>query len=150
MMAGIKMLHVPYKGTAPAIADMMGGHADVTFSDPSVLPQIKAGKLKAIGVSGTQAYPPLAGVPVIAQSGLPGYDAINWYPMMAPGQTPKDVISRLNAEVLKALKDPGVIEKLMAQGLIPSGNSPGELAAFIRRDTERWAPVVKATGVKLD
>ncbi|HYC46656.1 MAG TPA: tripartite tricarboxylate transporter substrate binding protein [Burkholderiales bacterium] len=150
MMAGVKMLHVPYKGTAPAIADIMGGHAAVTFSDPSVLPQVKSGKLKAIGVSGTQAYPPLPNAPVIAQTGLPGYDAINWYPMLAPGQTPKEIVARLNAEVLKALKDAGVREKLMSQGLIPGGNSPGELAAFIRRDTERWAPVVKATGVKLD
>ena len=150
MMAGVRMLHVPYKGTAPAIADMMGGHADVTFSDPSVLPQVKSGKLKAIGVSGTEPYAALPGVAVIAQSGLPGYDAINWYPMMAPGQTPKDTIARLNAAVLKSLQDAGVREKLMSQGLIPSGNSPGELAAFIRRDTERWAPVIKATGVKLD
>jgi len=150
MMAGVRMLHVPYKGTAPAIADMMGGHADLTFSDPSVLPQVKSGKLKAIGVSGTQTYAQLPDVSVIAQSGLPGYDAINWYPMMAPGQTPKDTIARLNADALKALQDAGVREKLMSQGLIPSGNSPGELAAFIRRDTERWAPVIKATGVKLD
>ena len=150
MMAGIRMLHVPYKGTAPALADMMGGHADVTFSDPSVLPQLKSGKLKAIGVSGTRRYEPLPDVPVIAQSGLPGYDAINWYPLMAPGQTPREIVARLNAEVLKALQDRGVRERLMSQGLIPAGNSPGELAAFIRQDTERWAPVVKATGVKLD
>jgi tripartite-type tricarboxylate transporter receptor subunit TctC len=150
MMAGIKMLHIPYKGTAPALADIMGGHADLTFSDPSVLPQVKSGKLKAIGVSGTQRYEALPDVPVIAQTGLPGYDAINWYPMMAPAQTPKEIITRMNSEVLKALKDPVVRERLMSQGLIPSGNSPGELAAFIREDTKRWEPVIKATGVKLD
>jgi tripartite-type tricarboxylate transporter receptor subunit TctC len=150
MMAGIQMLHIPYKGTAPAIADIMGGHAELTFSDPSVLPQVKSGRLKAIGVSGTKRYEPLPEVPVIAQSGLPGYDAINWYPMMAPGSTPKEIVARMNAEVLKALKDPGVREKLMSQGLIPAGNSPAELAAFIREDTKRWEPVVKATGVKLD
>jgi tripartite-type tricarboxylate transporter receptor subunit TctC len=128
----------------------MGGHADLTFSDPSVLPQVKSGKLKAIGVSGTQRYEALPDVPVIAQTGLPGYDAINWYPMMAPAQTPKEIITRMNSEVLKALKDPVVRERLMSQGLIPSGNSPGELAAFIREDTKRWEPVIKATGVKLD
>ena len=76
-----------FVGTAPAIADIMGGHADLTFSDPSVLPQVKSGKLKAIGVSGKERYEPLPQVPVIAQSGLPGFDAINWYPMMAPGGT---------------------------------------------------------------
>jgi tripartite-type tricarboxylate transporter receptor subunit TctC len=150
MMAGIKMLHIPYKGTAPAIADVMGGHADLTFSDPSVLPQVKSGKLKAIGVSGTVPYEPLPQVSVIAQSGLPKFDAINWYPMMAPGGTPNEIIARMNSEVLKALKDPGVRERLMNQGLIPAGDSPNELAAFIREDTKRWTPVIQATGVKLD
>ena len=150
MMAGIKMLHIPYKGTAPAIADIMGGHADLTFSDPSVLPQVKSGKLKAIGVSGTDRYEPLPQVPVIAQSGLPKFDAINWYPMMAPGGTPNEIIARMNSEVLKALKDPVVRERLMNQGLIPAGDSPNELAAFIREDTKRWTPVIQATGVKLD
>jgi tripartite-type tricarboxylate transporter receptor subunit TctC len=144
------MVHVPYKGTAPAIADIMGGHADLTFSDPSVLPQVKSGKLKAIGVSGVRRYEPLADVPVIAQTGLPGFDAINWYPMMAPGATPKEIVSRMNAEVLKALNDATVKERLLSQGLIPAGNSPAELAAFIREDTKRWEPVIKATGVKLD
>jgi tripartite-type tricarboxylate transporter receptor subunit TctC len=150
MMAGTRMLHIPYKGTAPALADVMGGHADLTFSDPSVLPQVKSGKLKAIGVSGTERYEPLPQVPVIAQSGLPKFDAINWYPMMAPGGTGGEIIARMNAEVLKALKDPVVRERLMNQGLIPAGDSPAELAAFIREDTKRWTPVVKATGVKLD
>jgi tripartite-type tricarboxylate transporter receptor subunit TctC len=150
MIAGIRMLHIPYKGTAPAIADVMGGHADLTFSDPSVLPQVKSAKLKAIGVSGTDRYDPLPQVPVIAQSGLPRFDAINWYPMMAPGGTPNEIIARMNSEVLKALKDPVVRERLMSQGLIPSGNSPAELAAFIREDTKRWTPVVQATGVRLD
>jgi tripartite-type tricarboxylate transporter receptor subunit TctC len=150
MMAGTRMLHIPYKGTAPALADVMGGHADLTFSDPSVLPQVKSGKLKAIGVSGTERYEPLPQVPVIAQSGLPKFDAVNWYPMMAPGGTPGEIIARMNAEVLKALKDPVVRERLMNQGLIPAGDSPAELAAFIREDTKRWTPVVKATGVKLD
>ena len=150
MMAGIRMLHIPYKGTAPAIADIMGGHADLTFSDPSVLPQVKSAKLKAIGVSGTQRYDPLPEVPLIAQSGLPRFDAINWYPMMAPGGTPQEIIARMNSEVLKALKDPLVRERLMSQGLIPAGNSPAELAAFIREDTKRWTPVIQATGVRLD
>ena len=150
LMSKINMLHIPYKGTAPVIADLMGGHADLTFSDPSVLPQLATGKLKAIGVSGKVRYEPLPAVPVIADSGLPGYDAINWYPMMAPAATPKDVIAKLNAEVIKALNDSSVRERLMAQGLIPSGGSPEQLGAFIREDTERWWPVIAATGVRLD
>lgn len=150
LMSKINMLHIPYKGTAPAIADIMGGHADLTFSDPSVLPQLASGKLKAIGVSGKAKYEPLPTVPVIADSGLPGYDAINWYPMMAPAAVPREIITRLNSEVLKALNDSGVRERLMAQGLIPSGGSPEQLGQFIREDTRRWEPVIAATGVKLD
>lgn len=150
LMSKINMLHIPYKGTAPAIADIMGGHADLTFSDPSVLPQLASGKLKAIGVSGKVRYEPLPTVPVIADSGLPGYDAINWYPMMAPAAVPREIITRLNSEVLKALNDSGVRERLMAQGLIPSGGSPEQLGQFIREDTRRWEPVIAATGVKLD
>ncbi len=150
MMSNINMLHIPYKGTAPAIADIMGGHADLMFADPSVLPQLAAGKLKAIGVSGTARYEPLPHVPVIAQTGLPGYDAINWYPLMAPAATPRDIITKLNAEVIKALNDASVRERLIAQGLIPSGGSPEQLGQFIREDTKRWEPVIAATGVRLD
>ena len=150
LMSKINMVHIPYKGTAPAIADIMGGHADLTFSDPSVLPQLATGKLKAIGVSGQSRYPPLPQVPVIADSGLPGYDAINWYPLMTPGATSRDVIAKLNAETLKALADGNVRERLLAQGLIPSGNSPEQLAQFIREDTKRWEPVIAAIGVKMD
>lgn len=150
LMSKINMVHIPYKGTAPAIADIMGGHADLTFSDPTVLPQLATGKLKAIGVSGQSRYPPLPQVPVIADSGLPGYDAINWYPLMTPGATSRDVIAKLNAETLKALADGNVRERLLAQGLIPSGNAPEQLAQFIREDTKRWEPVIAATGVKMD
>ena len=150
LMYKINRLHIPYQGTAPAIADIMGGHADLTFSDPSVLPQLATGKLKAIGVSGKSRYAPLPDVPVIADSGLPGYDVINWYPLMAPAATPGEIIARLNAETLKALADTGVRDRLMAQGLIPSGNSPERLGAFIREDTRRWEPVIAATGVRLD
>ena len=150
VMAGIKMVHIPYKGTAPAIADIMGGHADLTFSDPSVLPQLQSGRLKAIGVSGTKRYPPLPDVPTVAESGLPGFDALNWYPMMAPAGTPRDIIMRLNSDAIKALAAPDVKEKLMAQGLIPTPMTPEQLGQFIREDYERWAKVIKAANVKLD
>ncbi len=150
VMAGIKMVHIPYKGTAPAIADIMGGHADLTFSDPSVVALVKSGKLKAIGVSGTKKYEALPGVPVIAESGLPGYDALNWYPLMAPAGTPKDIIAKLNAEAIRALAAPDVKDKLLAQGLIPTPMTPEQLGQYIRADYERWAKVVKAANIKLD
>src|SRR3954470_16788011 len=117
VMAGIKMIHIPYKGTAPAIADIMGGHADLTFSDPSVLPQLQAGRLKVLGVSGKKRYPPLPDVPTVDESGLPGFDTPNWYPLMAPAGTSKELIGRLNADAVKALNSPDVRDKLMAQGL---------------------------------
>ncbi len=150
LLSKINMLHIPYKGTAPAVADIMGGHADLMFADPSVLPQLASGKLNAIGVSGTARYEPLPKVPVIAETGLPGYDAINWYPLMAPAATPREIITRLNAETVRALKDTGVRERLIAQGLIPAGGSPEQLGQFIREDTKRWEPVIAATGVKMD
>ena len=150
VLAGIRMIHIPYKGTAPAIADIMGGHADLTFSDPSVLPQLQSGRLKSLGVSGTKRYPPLPNVPTVNESGLPGFDALNWYPMMAPAGTPKDLIARLNTEAIKALNAPDVREKLLAQGLIPTPMSPEQLGQFIREDYDRWAKVIKAANVKLD
>ena len=150
VLAGIKMIHIPYKGTAPAIADIMGGHADLTFSDPSVLPQLQAGRLKVLGVSGTKRYPPLSNVPSVNESGLPGFDALNWYPLMAPAGTPRDLVMKLNTEAIKALNSPDVRDKLMAQGLIPAPMSPEQLGQFIREDYERWARVIKAANVKLD
>ncbi len=150
VLAGINMIHIPYKGTAPAIADIMGGHADLTFSDPSVLPQLQAGRLKVLGVSGNKRYPPLPDVPTVSESGLPGFDVVNWYPFMAPAGTPKELIARLNTEAVKALNSPDVRDKLMAQGLIPTPMSPDELGHFIREDYERWAKVIKAANVKLD
>ena len=150
VLAGIKMIHIPYKGTAPAIADIMGGHADLTFSDPSVLPQLQAGRLKVLGVSGTKRYLPLPNVPTVNESGLPGFDALNWYPLMAPAGLPRDLVMRLNAEAIKALNAPDVNDKLMTQGLIPTPMSPEQLAQFIREDYERWAKVIKVANVKLD
>jgi tripartite-type tricarboxylate transporter receptor subunit TctC len=149
-MAKINMLHISYKGTAPALADLMGGHADVAFLDPTVLPQIASGKLRAIGVSGARRYGPLASAPVIAESGLPGYDAINWYPLMAPAGVPAALINRLNQEAHKAMADTRVRERLTTQGLIPAPGTPEQLGVFIREDTRRWEPVIKAIGLRMD
>ena len=150
LMAKINMVHISYKGTAPAVADLMGGHADLAFLDPTVLPQISSGKLKALGVSGARRYEPLANVPVIAESGLPGYDAINWYPLMAPAGVPAALITRLNQEVNKAMGDARVRERLTSQGLIPAPGTTEQLGTFIREDTQRWAPVIKAINFRMD
>lgn len=149
-LAGTKMLHVPYKGTAPAVADTIGGHSQLTFSDPSVLPHILAGKLKALGISGNQRYGALPDVPLIIESGLLGYTAINWYPMMAPGKTPTSITALLNSSVQKAMADPTVQKTLATQGLMPAADSREALTAFIQQDIKRWEPVIKATGLKLN
>ncbi|HYC46639.1 MAG TPA: tripartite tricarboxylate transporter substrate binding protein [Burkholderiales bacterium] len=150
MLAGTKMLHVPYKGTAPAVTDTVGGHAHLTFSDPSVVPQILAGKLKAIGVSGSRRYEALPDVPLITETGVSGYTAVNWYPMMAPAKTPNDILAALNASVQKIFKDPAVAKTLSTQGLLPAADSREALANYIRQDIKRWDPVIKATGLRLN
>ena len=144
------MTHVPYKGTAPAITDLIGGHADLGFLDAAALPQIQSGRLKALGVSGTTRYEPLPDVPTIAESGLPGFVSLTWYALFAPGNTPRDIIARLNTEALRALAPPEMKAKLLTQGLIASASTPEQLAANIKADYERLGKLVKATGVQLN
>jgi tripartite-type tricarboxylate transporter receptor subunit TctC len=148
--AGTRMTHVPYKGTGPAIIDLMGGHADVGFLDPAVIPQIKSGRLKALGVSSGTRFEPLPGVPPISESGLPGFVSITWYGLMAPSGTPKNVIARLNAEIGRTLAQPAVKEKLLAQGLIAAPSTPEELTARIRADFELLEKLVRTTGIQLN
>ena len=150
LLAGTRMTHVPYKGTAPAITDLIGGHADLGFLDAAVLPQILSGRLKALGVSGTVRYEPLPNVPTIAESGLPGFVSITWYALFAPAGTPREVIARLNAETVRALAQPEVKAKLLTQGLIATSSTPEQLAANIRTDHERLAKLVQATGIQLN
>ena len=150
MMAGTRMTHVPYKGTGPAINDIMGGHADLGFLDPAVLPQIKAGRLKALGVSSEGRYEPLPNVPPISESGLPGYVSVTWYGLMAPAATPKDAIARLNAEIARALALPELKEKLLAQGLIASPSTPEQLTARIRADSALLEKLIRATGIQVN
>ena len=150
LLAHTRMTHVPYKGTAPAITDLIGGHADLGFLDAAVLPQILAGRLKALGVSGTVRYEPLPDVPTIAESGLPGFVSITWYALFAPAGTPREVIARLNAETARTLAQPEVKAKLLTQGLIATSGTPEKLAADIQADHDRLAKLVKATGIQLN
>jgi tripartite-type tricarboxylate transporter receptor subunit TctC len=150
LLAGIRMTHVPYKGTAQAITDLIGGHADLGFLDPAALPQIISGRLKALGVSGTARYEPLPNVPTIAESGLPAFVSITWYALFAPAATPRDVITRLNLETVRALGQPEMKAKLLAQGMIAASSTPEQLGANLRADHERLAKLVKATGMQLN
>ena len=150
LLAHTRMTHVAYKGTAPAITDLIGGHADLGFLDAAALPQILSGRLKALGVSGTTRYEPLPNVPTIAESGLPGFVSITWYALLAPAGTPRETIARLNAETVRALAQPDMKAKLLTQGLIATSSTPEKLAADIRADQDRLAKLVKATGIQLN
>jgi tripartite-type tricarboxylate transporter receptor subunit TctC len=150
-MAGVDMTHVPYKGSAPAITDLMGGQVQIMFDNlPSSLQQIKAGKLRAIAVTSLKRAPALPNVPTISESGLPGFEASSWFGILAPAGTPASVVTRINAEVNKWLQSADAREKLLAQGAEAAGGSPEQFAAFIRSETDKWAKVVKASGAKVD
>ena len=150
LLAKVDMLHVPYKGTAPALADIMGGQTQLMFADPSALPLVRSGKLRALGQTTLKRSMTMADIPTVAESGLPGYVADNWYGLFVPAGTPAPVIARLNAELVKALNDPDVKAKLIAAGQDPSPSTPEEMGATLRADIAQWARVVEAAKIKLD
>jgi tripartite-type tricarboxylate transporter receptor subunit TctC len=151
-MTGTFMLHFPYRGSSPALLDLLAGNTDVMFDNlPSSMPHIKAGKLKALAVTSAQRSAALPEVPTVEEAaGLKGFEASSWFGLLAPAGTPADVASRIQQEVAKALKVPAIKEKLLAQGAIPSGNTPQEFARFIDSEIKKWAQVVKASGAKVD
>ena len=149
MMAKIDIVHVPYKGGGPAVQGMLGGQVASFFATPvSVGGHIKSGKVRAIATTGPKRADLLRDVPTVAESGYPGYEAMNWYAYVAPAQTPQDIIERLNREIVKALAAPEVVALLQKQGLEPSSSSPAELARYIKSEYETWGKVVKQAGIK--
>ena len=148
-MAGVKLLHVPYKGSGPALTDLMGGR--VTFvSDTvtSLLPQIKAGKLRAIGVTSAQRSPFLPDVPTIAEQGVPGYSAVGWITVLAPAKTPPAIADRLDKEIRKVMADPEMRRKIADQGFVEMTASRGALREFIAAELAKWKKVIDQAGVK--
>lgn len=149
--AGIDMLHVPYKGGTPAMTDVMSGVVTAYFAGLSTaLSTIEAGNLRALAVAGTRRNPALPNVPTMAEAGLSGFEASNWYGLMAPANTPPEIIARLNAETRKLLQNPDVQAKMVAQGYAVAPSSPKEMADYMRSETARWAQVVKASGANAD
>jgi tripartite-type tricarboxylate transporter receptor subunit TctC len=149
---GIFMTHIPYRGSGPAMTDLLAGNMDVMFDNlPSAMAHIQAGNLKAFAVTSAVRSAALPDVPTVAEAGkLPGFEASSWFGLLAPAGTPADVVSRLQQETAKALNAPAVKERLLAQGAIPSGNTPAEFAALIDAEIKKWEAVVKASGAKVD
>jgi tripartite-type tricarboxylate transporter receptor subunit TctC len=148
-MAGVKMTHVPYKGGGPAMVDLIGGQVQLVFATAaSAVPQIKSGKIRGIAVTTVKRSALMPNLPTIAEAGLPGFDANNWYGLLAPAKTPRPIIDRLNAEVTKVLAMPDVKEFLFNQGLDPAPGTPEKFGAYIKAETAKWAKVVKDSGAK--
>jgi len=149
--AGIKLIHVPYKGAAQAVNDLIGGQVDLYLSSvPTLLAHIKSGKLRPLAVTSAKRVDDLPQVPTIAESGYAGFEASAWFGFAAPAATPKDIVTRLNAEFNKALKSPDLAKKLNDQGALVLGGSPEAFGTQIRQDIARWASIIKDSGTKLD
>jgi tripartite-type tricarboxylate transporter receptor subunit TctC len=151
-MTGIFMTHIPYRGSGPALLDMVGGNMDVMFDNlPSSMPHIKSGKLKAFAVTSGQRSTALPDIPTVEEAGkLKGFEASSWFGLLAPAGTPPDIVNRIQQEVAKSLNTQAIKEKLQAQGAIPGGMSPQEFTRFIDAEHKKWAAVVKASGAKVD
>lgn len=150
-MAKVKMLHVPYKGTAPANVALLGGEVHLTFSSiPSILPHVQSGRVRSLGIGNAKRLPSLPNIPTIAEAGLPGYEAYSWGGMVAPAKTPAAILQRLNREIMAILKQPEVIDQLTKEGTLPNPDTPERFAAYIKADIEKWRKVVQEAGIKAE
>ncbi len=150
-MAGVTMTHVPYKGAGAAVADVLGGQIQALCSSlAGLLPHIKSGRVRALGVTTSGRNPQLPDVPTIAESALPGYEVVIWYALFAPARTPSAVIARLNAETVKALNAADLKDRLTQQGLDVASSTPDALMAFVKSETAKWAKVAKDSGAQLE
>jgi tripartite-type tricarboxylate transporter receptor subunit TctC len=148
---GVKFLHVPYKGAAPAITDLMGAQVGGFFGDvPGLIGHVKSGKLKALGMASRKRHPVLPDVKTLAEQGIPGVDSNNWYALFAPAKTPPETVDALNRALRRALGNPAVHERLMSSGAEPAPSTPQELAALLRQDTDKWARLIKAKAIKAE
>jgi tripartite-type tricarboxylate transporter receptor subunit TctC len=149
LMAGVNIVHVPYKGNSPALTDTIGGQVEMIFSGvPLLVPHIQAGRIRAIGIGSLKRFPALPDVPTIDETGLKGYEATTWFGLMAPIKTPKEIVTRLNVEVGKILASADVRERFIGEGVEPIGGSTESFTAFIRDEITKYAKVVKAAGLK--
>ena len=150
-MAQVDMVHVPYKGSAPAVTDLLGNQIAIMFDNmPSVIPHVRSGKLRAIAITTAKRSPELPDVPTIAEAGVPGYEAMSWFGLLAPAATPAPVLAKLSGALAKVLANPEVKKKIVDQGGEPVNETPAQFAAFIQSESVKWGKVVKSSGASLD
>jgi tripartite-type tricarboxylate transporter receptor subunit TctC len=150
-MAGVSMTHVPYKGNAPAVIDLLGGHVDMLFDGmTSSLPYVKTGRLRAIAISTLKRARAMPDLPTVAESGLPGFDVGSWFGILAPANTPQPVIAKLNTEFVKMISSADIEKLLATQGLDPMSSTPGGFTAYMKQETAKWSKVVRDAHIKID
>jgi tripartite-type tricarboxylate transporter receptor subunit TctC len=147
-MAGVDLVHVPYKGSGPSFADLLGGQVSLTIDSlAQALPYIKSGRLKALAVTGAKRAPMLPDVPTMAEAGVPGYELTNWFGLVTRAGTPRDIVTRVNADVVKVVQMPDVRQRLLDMALEPVGDTPDQFGEFIKSETAKWAKVIKEAGI---
>jgi len=148
-MANVSLVHVPYKGTAPAATALLAGEVSLTFSSiPTVLPHIRAGKLRALAVGNAARLPALPEFPTVAESGVPGYEAFSWAGLIAPAGTPKEIVARVNRETVQILKQKDIVDQLARDGTLAAQDTPEEFSAYIKAELDKWAAIVKLAKIK--
>jgi len=150
MLTGLQMQHVPYKGTTPALTDVIGGVVPITFSDPSAKPLIASGKLRALAVTTATRSPQFPGVPTVAESGVPGYEVTNWYGLVAPAGTPADVIAQLNKALVKVMAEPEIRQRLAISGMDATSDSPQQFARLLATERAKWGDLIRKAGIQGD
>jgi tripartite-type tricarboxylate transporter receptor subunit TctC len=150
-MAKAQILHIPYKGTAPAVIAVLSGEAHLTYSSiPTILPHVRGGRVRALGVGNAQRVPSLPDFPTLAEAGLPGYEAYAWAGMIGPANMPPQVVQRLSREIQDVLKQKDVTDRMLAEGTVPTPSGPEEFTAYIRAELKKWGDVVKMAGIKAE
>ena len=144
-----RFVHIPYRGTGPALIDLIGGHVDLSFPTiATVIPHVQSGKLRALGITSAKRSPLLASVPTIGEGGVPGYEVVGWHGIVGPAGIPKDVVARLSSEIGRMVKSPDVREILLREGADPIGNTPEEFSVFLAEDLRKWTKVIKSANIR--